>query len=286
MSPQPQPSLLNSSKRLAALFSPLANLFQPLRDPFVKSAQFLLGRTRTSSLFRLFTAVAGIALYWFVFVVLAEFPGEVPPEWEASLGSFVYFLLNLVYPFFQPEVLVHLLPLLAAILIGLFTAGLYLTDLFELESIWIAIRYMIGALIGIDYPVLRIEHGDVENLEIENSSNSLVRIGGPGHVRVHLGFAAVFETESGETRIRSSRKEDALRGELSAPRVSSLLDGFERLRDVVDLRDRHNKLDEVRAVTRDGIEVYARDAQMVFRVFSMANQRVRKVNKNGKGSCH
>jgi hypothetical protein len=265
--------MIRSSKRLGELLESLANILQPLSDPLIRAAQFLLGRTRISALFRLFLAITVIALYWFVIVLLADFPGEVPSEWESSLGPFVYFLLNLVYPFFQPEVLVHLLPLIAAIFIGLFTAGLYLTDLFELESIWIAVRYLLGALIGLDYPILRIDHGDVQDLEVENSSNPLVRIGGPGHVKVHLGFAAVFETESGEIRVRSSRKEDVDSGGQSPPRLSSLLDGFERLRDVVDLRDRHSKLDEVRAVTRDGIEVYARDAQMVFRVFSGGQER-------------
>jgi hypothetical protein len=49
--------------------------------------------------------------------------------------------------------------------------------------------------------------------------------------------------------------------------------GFERIRDVIDLRDQLRSVDEVRAVTRDGIEVRAREAQMVFRVFSGGKPR-------------
>jgi hypothetical protein len=53
----------------------------------------------------------------------------------------------------------------------------------------------------------------------------------------------------------------------------NFLQGFERLRGLIDLRDQLGKVPEVRAITRDGVEVYARDAQMLFRVYGGGQAR-------------
>jgi hypothetical protein len=120
---------------------------------------------------------------------------------------------------------------------------------------------------------LRINQGNLETLEAENSDNPVILIGGPGFIDVHLGFAAVFESENGYPRVLSASQH----GNQKVPELffqgNRHIEGFTRLRDVVDLRDRHSKLDEIMAVTRDGIEVYARDVQVVFRVYSGDQKR-------------
>ncbi|NIS82668.1 MAG: hypothetical protein GTO14_21265 [Anaerolineales bacterium] len=233
----------------------------------------LLARNRTGAVVRLLLFSTTFAFYWFLIVVLKGFPGEIPNEWGQDLGPILFLLLNMFAPFVQPEVLVYLLPVLGSMLFGLFIGALYLTDLFELESYWIAVRYLLGSILGLSYPSLRIDQGDVEALEAENSINPLIRIGGPGYVDVHLGFAAVFETESGHPRVLSSLRTSAEPTKGPRKQSSRFIEGFTRLRDVVDLRDRHSKLDEVLAVTREGVEVYARDTQMVFRVHSGDQER-------------
>jgi hypothetical protein len=70
-----------------------------------------------------------------------------------------------------------------------------------------------------------------------------------------LGFAAVVESIDGLPRVYG-------RGD------KHFLSGFETVRDVVDLRDQIRREDEVLAETKDGVEVYARDVQIVFRVHS------------------
>ena len=240
-----------------------ANAVQSVFKPF---ADLLLARNKTSAVIRLSIVGVTFVLYWFIIVVLADFPGDLPIEWQVRLPSVAYILLNTFIPFFHPRVLVHLLPAVAAILGSLFVGSLYLTDLFELDSFWVAANYLVGALFGLAYPTLTINSGDIVNLEAQYSNNPLLRIGGPGYVNVHLGFAAVFETEDGLPRVYGP-----LTGDQGTRKP--FIEGFERLRGVVDLRDQIGKVDEVRAVTRDGIEVYARDAQMLFRVHSGGQQR-------------
>jgi len=236
---------------------------QSVVKPF---ADLLLAKNKTSAVIRLSIVGVSFVLYWFIIVLLADFPGELPLEWQVRLPSVAYIFINTFIPFFHPRVLAHLLPVVAAILGSLFVGSLYLTDLFELDSFWVAANYLIGALFGLGYPTLMINRGDINDLEAEHSNNPLLRIGGPGYINVHLGFAAVFETEEGLPRVYGPPTDDQ---ETRRP----FIEGFERLRGVVDLRDQLGKVDEVRAVTRDGIEVYARDAQMLFRVYSGGQQR-------------
>jgi hypothetical protein len=226
----------------------------------------ILARTRMGAVVRRVVVIAPLAIYWFILVMQAGFPGEVPAELRDRVGPFAYFILNLGAPFFHPKVLLNLLPVLMAILVGLFIGSLYLTDIFELDSFWIALQYLTASLFGLNYPTLRIDKGDLEKLEAENYSNPLVQIGGPGYLRVHLGFAAVAETEDGLPRVYGPPGKDQVP-------EKTFMEGFERLRAVIDLRDQLGKVPEVLAVTRDGVEVYARDAQMLFRVYSGGQER-------------
>ncbi|HEY43348.1 MAG TPA: hypothetical protein G4O11_05130 [Anaerolineae bacterium] len=237
----------------------LWSLIRPLFD-------LLFGRNRTGAGFRLVLMGASFVVYWFALVWLAGFPGDIPVDWQERLPSFAYIVINTIAPFFHPQVLIHLLPVMVAILTGLFIGSLYLTDLFELDSFWIAASYLFGSLFGLGYPRLSINRGDLNELEALHTHNPLLRIGGPGYVVVHLGYAAVFETEDGIPKVYGSSTNVH---ETAGP----FIEGFERIRGVIDLRDQLGKVNEVRAVTRDGIEVYARDAQILFRVYGGDQQR-------------
>lgn len=237
----------------------LWSLFRPALD-------LLLGRNRTSAAFRFVLLGASFVVYWFVLVWLAGFPGEIPLDWQDRLPSIVFIIINTIAPFFHPQVLIHLLPVVFAILASFFIGSLYLTDLFELDSFWIAASYLFASLFGLGYPTLSINRGNMSELEGIHTHNPLMQIGGPGYVVVHLGYAAVFETEEGIPKVYGSPRSG---DETTGP----FIEGFERLRGVIDLRDQLGKVDEVRAVTRDGIEVYARDAQMLFRVYGGDQQR-------------
>jgi hypothetical protein len=214
----------------------------------------LLERGRSASRIRLVVALSALGSYWFLVTLIADFPPLIPIDTLERLPLLASVLLDVGTSFFSPQVLVYLLPVLLAGSVAFRLASLYLADLFELESIGIASRYLVGSVFGSRYPVLTIGTGKVDELD---QSSPLLRIGGPGFLNLHLGFAAVFETIEGQPRIYGP----------SPARSRFFIQGFERLRDVIDLRDQLRKLDEVRTITKDGITVHARDVQIVFRAF-------------------
>ncbi len=181
----------------------------------------------------------------------------LPSAWVQSITFPFNVVLDLVSSLFAPIVLVHLLPVAAMLWLGLRLGAHYLADLFELESPAIAERYLRAAVFGLGYDSLKISQGDLNKL---NRNSPLFRIGGPGYLQVNLGFATVMETAEGAPRVYG-------------PEGRRFIEGFERVRDVVDLRDQLRHLQEVEAVTADGMTVRARDVQMVFRTFGGGQAR-------------
>lgn len=270
----PSPArLLDPIKRWFMRFPQLAHWTKILREGTRIIRDTLLARNRTGAFIRLFLIGTTLVAFWFLLALAWDLPGEVSLELQQEFGPLIFLLVNLAAPFIQPEILATLLPIVATMFFGLLIAALYMTDLFELDSFWIALRYLFGSMLGLGYPNLRIDKGDVELLEAENANNPLVQIGGPGAIDVHLGFAAVFESETGVPEVHGSIPATSQTAGGLFKHSTRFIEGFTRLRDVVDLRDRHSTLDEVLAVTREGIEVYARDVQMVFRVHSGNQER-------------
>ena len=221
--------------------------FSPLR--------FILDRGRAGSRLRLVMLVALFFSYWFAVALIGNFPPLIPENTLDQLPFLAAVFLDVLTSFLSPQVLVYVFPVFVAILLSFHSGARYLADLFELESTSIAYRYLLGTVLGLRYPLLTIDSGNVSKLD---QQNPLLRIGGPGYLKLHLGFAAVFETMDGQPRIYGP----------SAGATRYFVQGFERLRDVIDLRDQLREIDEVRAVTKDGIVVHARDVQIVFRAFS------------------
>ena len=214
----------------------------------------LLDRGRAGARARLVLTLALVVLYWSFVALVLDLPPLIPADSLERLPVLIAILLDVGTSFLSPHVLVFLFPVLMAGMLALHLGAAYLTDLFELESTGIAYRYLLGSVFGLSYPVLTIDRGQVEALD---QANPLLRIGGPGYLNLHLGFAAVFETIDGQPKIYGPTRE----------RSEFFIQGFERLREVIDLRDQLRQLDEVRTVTKDGIVVYARDVQIVFRAY-------------------
>jgi hypothetical protein len=212
----------------------------------------VLSRGLSGAATRLLLVVVPFGLAWFLLTVLVDPAASPTPAWVASLRFPLDLLAGILTSLFAPSVLLHLLPVAAGGWLGMRLAAHYLDDVYALGSVRMAGRYLRSAIFGVGYDTLVVSSGDAKHLDW---TSTLLRIGGPGWLSVHLGFAAAFETLEGHPRVYGP-----------APR--RFLHGFERLRDVVDLRDQLRRVDEARAVTRDGVEVQARDAQMVFRVHS------------------
>ena len=223
--------------------------------PRFSPLNLILDRDRIGSRLRLVTLSALFGLYWFAVAFIGNFPPLIPEQTLDNLPVVPAVLLEILTSFFSPQVLIFVFPVLLAILLSFHLGARYLADLFELESTSIAYRYLIGSVLGLRYPLLTIDAGNVADLD---QQNPLLRIGGPGYLKLHLGFAAVFETMEGQPRIYGP----------SPGHTHYFVQGFERLRDVIDLRDQLREIDEIRTVTKDGIVVHARDVQIVFRAFS------------------
>jgi hypothetical protein len=226
----------------------------PVRLLLRRLEQWFLGRDASAPIFR-FVIVWGVfAAYWIGLVAAAAFTAPALPGWLNRLPFPFDSMVRTASMFFTPRVLAPLLPVAAALWLGLRLAAAYLSDLFELEMPSTASRYLWSSLFGLDYlsyPRLQVSTGDMEALDHDHPA---LAIGGPGYLRIHLGYAAVTETLDGRPRVYG-------------PTPFQFIEGFERLRDVVDLRDQTTRMDSIRAMTRDGIEVLARDARMVFRVY-------------------
>ncbi len=212
----------------------------------------VLDRGLAGAATRLLLIVIPFGLAWFLLTVLVDPAAAPTPAWVAALGFPFDVLASIFTSLLAPRVVLHLLPVAAGGWLGLRLAAHYLNDVYALESVPMAGRYLRSAVFGLGYDTLVVSSGDARHLDW---TSTLLRVGGPGWLSVHLGFAAACETLDGHPRVYG-------------PASRRFLHGFERLRDVIDLRDQLRRVDESRVVTRDGIEVLARDAQMVFRVHS------------------
>jgi hypothetical protein len=257
--------------------STLARLIELSKATSRSAVQLILGRDLTASMIRLFLTGIFFTLFWLVLIVAFDFPGQIPFLLLQSLPPILYPILNIISTFLNPHILLYLIPVLFGLSAGIILSSRYLADLFELESPWIAIQYLLASFFGLSYPRLKIDRGDVDQL---NPTNPIKRIGGPGFIQTHLGFAATSEAIDGTPKVYGLTVDEIdpaqPEADSSTPtgeRSTYFIQGFERLREVVDLRDRLVKVEEIRAVTRDGVLAYARDAQMLFRVYSADKER-------------
>ena len=154
---------------------------------------------------------------------------------------------------FAPDTLLVVLVFLGAYYLAYtWTAG-YITDIFEFpdEETNIARRYISQAAFGMDgNDVVQIRE---DNVRQAYRDHPLIKIGGPGRVVVHLECAVLFEQVDGTPRV------------LGPNNAKQQINGFERLRAVIDLRD-HTESFEVEARTRDGILLRAKDVRVLFSV--------------------
>jgi hypothetical protein len=218
----------------------------------LRFGDLLLDRTRQGAWLRLGFSLAFLLVYWFLIALSQGFPSVLSGTAFETLPFPVNVLFDFLASFFAPSVLAFVLPVWVGLWLGFRQGVSYVVDLYELENPSMAGEYLLAALLGLGYTKLTIDTGDYQSLD---QGNWLLRIGGPGYLDVHLGFAAVVETIDGHPVVYGTGDDH-------------FLSGFETLRDVVDLRDQIRREDEVLAETKDGVEVYARDVQMVFRVHS------------------
>ncbi len=131
-------------------------------------------------------------------------------------------------------------------------ASIYLADIFELNKVRTASEFILQAALFGGGGKIRIREGEIAP---EDEESPTYRIGGPGVVIVELDSAALFEQPDGRPYI-------------VGPTVTKpfILDGFERFRQAILLRDLRTDSLEVPSRSLDGIPVKAVGVNYLFSV--------------------
>lgn len=201
----------------------------------------------------------------------------------------------LEYPFralFAPDVFKHVLVGCFVFWIAYRAAAIYLDDMFELKNVRIAEKFIRQSAFASQYGVIEIKDGEVT---LKDQKSPIFLIGGPGKVRVYLENAALFERiggmphviepttqKKGGTKRKAEPENDSLLArsqgllgaliraeeeeEVSVKDSSIFLESFERLRQVIDLRDQVQEM-SVEGRTRDGIPIHAKNLRIIFSIY-------------------
>lgn len=188
------------------------------------------------------------------------------PEYARTytgLNPFVEFIFFVGNALFDPRTLRFFPLFVGPFYIALQSAAYYLADVFELDDKRIARKFVKEvALTGSD-ETIQITKGYISDEHL-NSPN--FQIGGPGKVIVDLDSVALFEKPDGTPHIIGPTGKE--------PGGKATLEGFERFRQALNLRDHFTNLrnqdDKSRPITGrslDGIPVSAIDVQMMYSIY-------------------
>jgi hypothetical protein len=211
-----------------------------------------------------------ISLRFYPLALWAKFAQDIfwyslNPSYAATYvgNPYTNFMAFVVQVFTDPRIFQYLPIFLAPFFIALQCAALYLADIFELEHVSVARSFMWEVALSGSDETIRITQGDISDANRE-SPNYL--IGGPGKVIVDLDSVALFEKPDGTPHIIGPTGNE--------PAGRATLDGFERFRQAIDIRDQYvdlrdqdPKSQSVKGRSRDGIPVAATDVRMMFSIY-------------------
>lgn len=192
----------------------------------------------------------------FVYLLNPGYPVNYPGN---PFSNFFNFVLE---AFSDPRTLQYLPIFLAPFFIALQTAANYLADIFELEDVGVARQFVSAvALLGSD-ETIRITQGEIFD---EHRTSPTYLIGGPGKVIVDIDSVALFEEPDGTIQVIGPTGRE--------PGGKARLDGFERFRQAIDLRDHFIELRDddgksavVGGRSLDGVPITASDVRFMFSV--------------------
>ena len=203
--------------------------------------------------------IQSIFLYMFNSAYAATYNGN----------PFIDFLNFAVRAFTDPHTLQYLPIFLAPFFIALQSAAIYLADIFELEDVGVARSFIREVALTASDETIRIKHGEISE-EHRQSSNYL--IGGPGKVIVDLDSVALFEKPDGTPHVIGPTGKQ--------PGGKATLEGFERFRQAIDIRDHYVDLRDqdpqsqsVKSRSRDGLPITATDVRLMFSVYRGEKQK-------------
>ena len=244
-----------------------------------------LGNALLNKLFELTPKAAARRMTWLIFLFLTSgfifslinYPINL---WATRLQDIFLYLFNGAYratyvgnPFFNfilfglqvfvdPRNLRFVPLLLAPFFISLQSAAIYLADIFELDDVSVARSFVSEVALSGSDETIRISSGEIVE-EHRKSPNFL--IGGPGKVIVDLDSAALFEKPDGTPHVIGPTGKE--------PGGKATLEGFERFRQAIDirdqfidLRDQDDKSPSVKGRSLDGMPISTTDVRLMFSV--------------------
>jgi hypothetical protein len=199
----------------------------------------------------------------FLYIFNSNFRVNYPSN---AINDFIYFVRD---AFLDPHTLQYIPIFLAPFFIGLQSAAIYLADIFELEDVAIARKFIWEVALSGSNQVIRVKEGEVSD---EYRQTPMFLIGGPGKVVVDLDSAALFEKPDGTPHIIGPTGRE--------PGGRATLDGFERFRQAIDIRDHYVDLRDqdprsqsVKSRSRDGLPITATDVRLMFSVYRGENPK-------------
>lgn len=181
---------------------------------------------------------------WEVFSALGGISAGNPQPFVIALANFVFTV------FLHPAVIKHALALYAPFWLMHRVTAIYLADIFE-EPESTARHFVMEAAFGRGYSTIHIRQGAVAEQDIDST---IIKIGGPGYVEVDLDSAVLLERPDGTPNV-------------ILPGQKKIIDDFERIRRVVDVRDSVETVDLAPTRTRDGIFVGAKNIQFSYSLY-------------------
>jgi hypothetical protein len=197
--------------------------------------------------------IQNIFLYFFNPTYRATYVGD-------PISSMLLFAVSAAI---DPRGLQYLPVFLASFFIALQCAAAYLADIFELDDLSVARKFIWGVALSGSNDKIRFSEGYIAE---KNRQSPVYLIGGPGKVVVDLDTAVLFEKSDGTPHVIGPT------GSISGG--SEQLDGFERFRAAINLRDRYSLLQDmdkpernIKSRSLDGIRVTAVDVQVISSIF-------------------
>lgn len=248
-------------------------LFFRLRDALINRV-FDLRPSAASSRFQYLVFLFFLSGF---LISLIYYPLEI---WAAYLQDIFFYLFNPAYAanypgnpiqnflnfvilaYTDPRILQYLPIFLAPFFIALQTAANYLADIFELEDVTVARQFVNAVALTGSNETIRISQGGISD---QHRTSPTYLIGGPGKVIVDIDSVALFEEPDGTIQVIGPTGTE--------PGGKARLDGFERFRQAIDLRDHFitlrdddGKSSAVKSRSLDGIPITATDVRFMFSV--------------------
>jgi hypothetical protein len=204
--------------------------------------------------FRIFVLI-GVALLFVLFVIIAEtlvlaYAEHLSLFELPIIGTAAPETLTLLYTATLHSLRFALVPL-SAFTIAMLVGAHYVQDIYELESYWVGMRYLLACIFGIGYPRLQIDNG--RKMVKPDEVNTLATIGGPGYVMIRPGNAVLFEQLTHPSNVLAAGWH--------------FISRFESIKEIVDLNDQHGYIEKATAMTKDGILVNVHDVHYRYRLW-------------------